>query len=299
MPASPPTLTAPLRSSALAWLRAARPLAQANIALPIGLGVAAAVGEGAPLGAAPLMACVGFSLLDQLMIVFANDYADRETDTHARTLLSGGSGVLLDGSLRPLSLLRAAFGAGLGLLALSAAMFPWRPWLLAACLCAIALLQLYSFPPARLSHRGGGEWLQGLGIGLVLPWVGYYLVSGEARAPLAVLLPMVLFGVAGNVTTAMPDLDADRAAGKRSLPVRLGEARARWVGVGYFVLAMGLAAWLADARLGPVGQGVMAGAALLLPAHLRYRGRLAYAWIQGTAMTLWLAAFIWALCSAR
>ena len=291
--AAPPART----SRVVAWVRAARPLAQANIALPIGLGVAAAVGEGYGVEGWALGACAAFSVLDQLMIVFANDYADRDTDTAARTLVSGGSGVLVDGSLTPAAVRRAASLAASALLGLGGVLFSVRPWLLAASLCAIALLQLYSFAPARLSHRGGGEWLQGLGIGLVLPWVGYYLISGSPRAPLAVLLPLLLFGVAGNITTAMPDLDADRAVGKRSVPVWLGEHRARWLGVGLFAAAMVLAAWLSRPRLTSVEQGVMASCALVLLAHLRYRGRLAYAFVQGSAMTLWLAAFAWALAS--
>jgi 1,4-dihydroxy-2-naphthoate octaprenyltransferase len=276
-------------------VRAARPLAQANIALPIAVGVAAATGEGHPLPQWALWACAAFSVLDQLMIVFANDYADRDTDTAARTLLSGGSGVLVDGSLSPAALRRAALLAGCALLGLGALLFPTRPWLLAACLSAIALLQLYSFAPARLSHRGGGEWLQGVGVGLVLPWVGYYLVTGDPRAPSAVLLPMLLFGAAGNVTTAMPDLDADHAAGKRSVPVWLGERRARWVGVGLFLVAMGLAASLCREHLKPLAQAAMASCALVLLAHLRFRGRLAYALVQGSAMTLWLVLFAWGL----
>ncbi|MCA9535376.1 MAG: prenyltransferase [Myxococcales bacterium] len=297
MPDAAPHPPRPARSVALAWVRAARPLAQANIALPIALGVTAATGEGFRMEPWALAACAAFSVLDQLMIVFANDYADRHTDTAARTLLSGGSGVLVDGSLSEGALRRAALLAGFGLLGLGVLLAGSRPLLLAACVAAIALLQLYSYPPARLSHRGGGEWLQGLGIGLVLPWVGYYLVSGSAQAPLAVLLPMVLFGVSGNITTAMPDVDADRAAGKRSLPVVVGEPRARALGVGFFAAAMALAAWLAAPRLSGFEQAVMACPAGILCAHLVMRGRLAFALIQGAAMTAWVAAFAWALAT--
>ena len=287
-----------VRARCVAWIRAARPLAQANIALPIAVGAAAAVGEGAHIELWAVAACAAFSVLDQLLIVFANDYADRDTDTLARTLLSGGSGVLVDGSLAPSALRRAALCAGLGLLGLGIVLLGQRPWLLAGCVSAIVLLQLYSYRPVRLSHRGGGEWLQGLGIGVVLPWVGYYLLRGDPRVPLAVLLPMLLFGVAGNITTAMPDIESDRAAGKRSLPVRVGEGRGRLLGVGFFLAAMGSAAWLAAPRLTVPEQVVMAAAGLVLGAHFVFRGRLGYALVQGTAMTLWLLAFAWGLASA-
>ncbi|MCA9573908.1 MAG: prenyltransferase [Polyangiales bacterium] len=298
----PPSVAPPYRrtrgsasSRARVWLRAARPLAQANIALPIAVGVAAGVGEGARLEAWALAACAAFSVLDQLAIVFANDYADRDTDTTTRTLLSGGSGVLVDGSLTPASVGRAALAAALGLLSLGAALAPRRPLAWVGSVMALALLQLYSFAPARLSHRGHGEWLQGLGIGVVLPWVGYYLVTGEPRAPLDVLLPMVLFGVAGNITTAMPDLEGDRAVGKRSLPVRVGEARARAWGVVTFLCAVALASALGAARFTADEQSLLAVSVVPLLAHLRFRTRLGYALVQGTAMTLWLVAFAWGL----
>jgi 1,4-dihydroxy-2-naphthoate octaprenyltransferase len=86
----------------------------------------------------------------------------------------------------------------------------------------------YSFPPLRLSYRGGGELLQGLGCGVVLPLVGYYLQAGTLGSfPLAVLFPSFLLAAAGNVTTALPDHPADRAADKRTYPVRLGQLTAR------------------------------------------------------------------------
>ncbi|MBP7682304.1 MAG: prenyltransferase [Deltaproteobacteria bacterium] len=283
------------RRRAKAWLRAARPHAQANIALPIALGVAAAVGTGAALEGWMLAACAAFSVLDQLFIVFANDYADRHTDSAARTWVSGGSGVLVDGSLSPAHVRRAALAHLVGLLVLALVLVTRRPWMIAASLSAIVLMQLYSYAPVRLSHRGGGEWLQGAGIGLVLPWVGFYLVTGDPRAPLAILLPMVLFGVAGNISTAVPDLAADRAVGKRTLPVVVGDTRARIAGVFFLLCAMVLAAWLARGELSPMAQGLMASAALPWLLHLGLRAPLAYALIQGVSMTLWLLAFAWGL----
>ena len=63
-----------------AWIQAARPLAQLNIALPLLFGQALAF---AALGRFSLgwMYLAGlFGLLVQLVIVFVNDFADRETD---------------------------------------------------------------------------------------------------------------------------------------------------------------------------------------------------------------------------
>jgi 1,4-dihydroxy-2-naphthoate octaprenyltransferase len=167
--------------------------------------------------------------------------------------------------------------------------------MMAASVSAIVLLHVYSYSPARLSHRGGGEWLQGIGIGCVLPWVGFYMVTGDPHPPLAIVLPMVLFGVAGNVSTAIPDLEVDRAARKRTLAVIVGDTRARVLGVLFQLGAMLLASWLARAQLAPVTQALMACCALFWLLHLRFRAPFSYALIQGASMMLWLLAFAWGM----
>ena len=223
----------PLRSSTLrAWLQAARPLAQANIAPPllVGQGLAfAAFGQFSWSRAALAFA---FGVLDQLFIVFANDAADVEADRLNKTYnrFSGGSRVVPEGKLSPRSLAHAAF-VMVGLLALFSAYLTLRlqlMWMLILCTLAVGLLWAYSFPPLRLSYRGGGELLQGLGVGVVLPVIGYYLQCGSLTGfPLPALIPLFLLGYAGNIVTSLPDVPGDRAAGKRSLPVRRGQFLAR------------------------------------------------------------------------
>mgnify|MGYP002362979961 FL=1 len=294
---SPSAPVAPAKRSSRikAWVRASRPHSQANIALPIALGVAAALGTGAPIESWMLWACAAFSVIDQLFIVFANDYADRDTDSAERTWVSGGSGVIVDGSLSPQHVRRAALAHLVGLLILALVLAGRRPWLIVACVSAILLMQLYSYKPVRLSHRGGGEWLQGAGIGLVLPWVGYYLVTGDPHSPLTISLPMVLFGAAGNISTAVPDVENDRRVGKRTLPVAIGDVRARVVGVALLLGAMVLAAYLARGQLTPFQQAAMASTSVLWLLHLRFRKPFAYAIIQGVSMTLWLMIYAWGL----
>jgi 1,4-dihydroxy-2-naphthoate octaprenyltransferase len=222
-----------LQSSTLrAWLQAARPLAQANIAPPllVGQGLAyAAFGEFSWSRAA---LAFSFGVLDQLFIVFANDAADVEADRLNKTYnrFSGGSRVVPEGKLSPRSLAHGAF-LMVGLMALFSAFLTLRlqlMWMLILCTSAVGLLWAYSFPPLRLSYRGGGELLQGLGVGVVLPVIGYYLQCGSlAGFPLTALIPLFLLGYAGNIVTSLPDVPGDRAAGKRSLPVRRGQMTAR------------------------------------------------------------------------
>ncbi|GAB5548280.1 MAG: hypothetical protein SangKO_080400 [Sandaracinaceae bacterium] len=215
-----------------AWLQAARPFAHANIAPPILVGIALAVASGVAFDPWLAGLAFAFGVLDHLYIVFANDHADRDADAlhDAPTPFSGGSRVIPEGRLRPGQLKVAAIGAaglllvGSGVVALWAA----RPWLPALAAAAIALLWAYSYPPLKLSYRGFGEILQGLGVGMVLPLVGYYLQVGSLEAtPWEAFAPLVVLGYVSNILTALPDVAADRAAGKRTWPVRRGEARAR------------------------------------------------------------------------
>lgn len=212
------------------WLTAARPLAQANIAGPLVLGQALAWAMTGRFSVSAAVAVHTFGALDHLFIVFANDYADRDADVvGAQTLFSGGSGVLPRGELGATTLRWAAVVMAASLLALGGAMAAFeRPGFLLASLLAVVLLYAYSYGPLRLSYRGGGEFLQALGLGVVLPALGYYGQAGDmADFPHIAWAPLFLLGFAGNLTTALPDTASDRAAKKRTWAVRFGEAKAR------------------------------------------------------------------------
>jgi 1,4-dihydroxy-2-naphthoate octaprenyltransferase len=207
-----------------------------------------------------------FGVADHLFIVFANDYADRDLDAalDTHTAFSGGSRVLPDKKLAPVELRRAAWVMAAVLVGLSVAC-AWlteRHALVAAAGLALALLHAYSFPPLALSYRGGGEWLQGVGVGGVLPAVGFVAQAGSlSMLPWAVLLPTGLAAVAGNVLTALPDHAADSLGGKRTWPVRRGQPRARVA-----ALAMLAAAGLLVPVVTPSAsmQGAVVVAALVL-----------------------------------
>jgi 1,4-dihydroxy-2-naphthoate octaprenyltransferase len=215
-----------------AWLRAARPASQSYIALPLLLGQALAYRYGQAFDLSVLCWVQLFGVLDQLFIVFANDYADRETDRDnaTPTAFSGGSRVLVDGQLPPERLASAARWAAAGLLLVCAvlAIAYRRPWALPLGLLALSLLWSYSYRPLALSYRGGGELLQLIGVGLCLPLFGYYAQLGTLAAfpwPLFwVLLPTQL---ACAVATGLPDEPSDRRARKRTAAVLLGPDVAR------------------------------------------------------------------------
>lgn len=237
------------RSKLRTWLRATRPLAQANLAPPLVLGCALACAGGTPWSWTGLAFALVWGWVAQCMIVFVNDANDADIDglNTTPTAFSGGSRVVVDGSLSRLQLERGALLATFVLIALSClAAWLWRqPVLLLCALLTYAASRCYSAPPFQLSRREGGEWLQALGMGLVLPLAGHAAQGGMlSQFPLAACIPAVMLGYAGHICTALPDLRADAKVGKRSIAVRLGSSRARAMVVACLAFAATSALWL-------------------------------------------------------
>ena len=90
-------------------------------------------------------------------------------------------------------------------------------------LAALILLWMYSYRPLSLSYRGGGEVLQMLGVGVVLPLFGYYIQAGGlAQFPYQFLLFILPSQLACAFSTTLPDFRSDRMSRKRTLSVLLG-----------------------------------------------------------------------------
>lgn len=253
-----------------AWLQALRPLAQVNLVVPLWLGQALAF---AHTGAFSLTTFYVLHVLGALLlpvIVFANDYADRETDAanHTYNEFSGGSRVLPEGRLRPEDLRAAAWIALFGLLGFSVylALGTSRPFAPAFILAAALLVWAYNFPPLRLAYRGGGEIVQGLGTGVVLPALAYYLQAGTlAGFPPLALLPLFLLGVVGNILTSLPDVPSDRSSAKRTYPVRRGQWAARRHSLELLVMAALMGGFVVPG-LGVAHVALLAAPALALVA---------------------------------
>jgi 1,4-dihydroxy-2-naphthoate octaprenyltransferase len=242
--------------------------------IPLLLGQALAVAAGHGWNWHAAIAIHSFGIIDHLYIVFANDWADRDSDSinETPTMFSGGSRVLIDGGLKPKSLARAAILMAVLLVALSIfASIHWSAWLwLAAAASALLLLFLYSFPPFRLSYRGGGEVLQGLGVGLVLPSLGFYGQAGTLDGiPVFALIGCVLLGIASNIATSLPDQEADRKTEKWTIAARTGMVRANRIGAKVTYLGIAL---LLIAGAGHIvfGLGLMV---VMLAAHFATRKR--------------------------
>jgi len=210
-----------------AWIRASRPAGQTYIFFPLLLGQACAYFLTGHLDLGVLIVTQAFGVFDHLYIMYANDLADHESDQNNDTFtpFSGGSRVLLDGSLTPQALRRAAWlMVGLALLCGVILGVVWERWLpLPLMAFGLSLLWLYSFPPAQLSYRGGGELLQMIGVAAVLPLIGFSAHMGHLEGfPWPLLLVLLPTHLACAMATSLPDEPSDRLSNKRTTTVLLG-----------------------------------------------------------------------------
>ena len=129
------------------------------------------------------------------------------------------SGIMsADGMARlGVSLLAIAAVAGLMLLTLKGAMILWFG------IAGVMLAVLYSLGPVRLSSIGLGETAVGFAFG-VLPVTGAAWLQSDAISTdlLLFALPISSWVAAILLINEVPDIGADGATGKRTLPVRLG-----------------------------------------------------------------------------
>jgi 1,4-dihydroxy-2-naphthoate polyprenyltransferase len=219
-------------SSIRAWFKASRLASQSNIFVPLFTGQMFYLLFGGEINWTIFAIVHLYGLFMQLYIVYANDYADVETDRINRTytIFSGGSRVLIDGDLSPKALGIAAVVMVLlsVLTGVVLAVLFGRTLAPVLIIAGIALLWMYSFRPVHLSYRGGGEVLQVLGVGVVLPLVGFYAQSGDlTQFPLETLVVILPTQLACAMATSIPDFDSDRQSNKRTSTVLLGQKNVR------------------------------------------------------------------------
>lgn len=214
-------------NSIKAWLQASRLASQSYIFFPLLLGQSCYYRSAGQLDPVLLLLVHLYGLFIQLYIVYANDYADQETDRLNTTfnMFSGGSRVLIQGCLTQAQL-RTGIGCVVVLNVLVGGILSFagsRPLSLLFVAVSLGLLWLYSFSPARCSYRGGGELLQMFGVGVVLPVFGYYVQAGSISGfPWSFLFFILPAQLACAMATALPDHPSDRQSSKRTFAVLLG-----------------------------------------------------------------------------
>jgi len=194
----------------------------------------------------------------------ANDYFDHRRGAdelnQEYTRFSGGSRVIQEGLLPARAILAAALGFFV-LGSLIGLYLAWaRGWMLLAIGAAgVASGFFYTAAPFKLGYRGWGELLTGLNCGPLVVLGAYYVQTGKLSwEALLVAVPVGLLIAAILYVNQFSDHDADKAAGKAHLVVRLGPEKAvagfyTLLAGAYAVIALGGAfrviPWLALASL--------------------------------------------------
>ena len=158
-----------------------------------------------------------------------NDVGDEDIGTDRRNELriypyTGGSRFIQTGILSQSRMAR--LGVGLLLIAALAGLallLEKGPTVLWFGLAGIALCVLYSLGPVKLSSLGLGEIAVAIGLGM-LPVVGAAWLQGASIDTVLLLyaLPVSAWVAAILLINEVPDIEADGACGKDTLPVRLG-----------------------------------------------------------------------------
>ena len=242
------------------WVAGARPRTLGAGIVPVLVGTAAADTFVVWRFAAALVVAVGL----QVGVNLANDYFDgiRGVDTPERL---GPPRLVATGAASPGAVLVAALvsigAAGFAGLALALATEP----LLILSVGALALV-------AALAYSGGPRPYAGFGLGEVMVFCFFGLMATCGTAfVMAETVPadawwcgavLGFLAVAILVANNLRDISTDAAAGKRTLAVRLGDARTRTfyrscVVAAFAVIVIGVFAFIIDERVGLTQWGLV------------------------------------------
>ena len=228
------------------WLMAARPRTLPAAVAPVLVGTALAATEGTFRWLTFVAAMLG-AVFIQVGTNLSNDYSDarRGADTEDRL---GPVRVTAGGLVPPRQVLVATYVAfalavlaGVYLIATAG----WELLLVGA--ASILAGVLYTGGPRPYGYEGLGEVFVFLFFGVVAVTGSYFAQTERLTWEAFVLaVPVGLLAAAILVVNNVRDLETDRRAGKRTLAVRLGRARARtlYLAMVYGAFVCALLPWL-------------------------------------------------------
>lgn len=219
------TMTAPTAPSrARAWLMASRPATLPAAAVPVFVGAAAAMYEGALFRPLVFAVTLLSALFIQIGTNFANDYSDfhRGADHDGRL---GPTRVTQSGLISHDAVRRGIIVA-FGIAALLGGYLAWVggwPIILIGVLSIICGLA-YTGGPWPFGYHGLGDVFVFVFFGLIAVTGTAYLQLGRwSGVPALVAIPIGLLVTNILVVNNLRDLPTDRAAGKHTLAVRIGD----------------------------------------------------------------------------
>lgn len=216
------TINSSNRSTIQAWILASRPRTLTAAIAPVLLGSAVAFARGAFHPGAALAACIG-AVMIQVGANLANDVGDYERGTDTSDRL-GPVRVTMAGMLAPRQVkLGAAVAFSLAALA-GAYLIHIAGWpVLVIGLASIAAGVMYTFGPSPLAYNGLGDVF-------TMVFFGFVGVCGTAFVQVGAVPPAAWPAAAavGATITALlvvnnvRDIETDRRAGRRTIPVVFG-----------------------------------------------------------------------------
>ena len=191
-------------------------------------------------------------LLAHISVNVLNEYFDYRSGVDfetQRTPFSGGSGALPAGLLKPKQALWLGLGSLLAIIPIGIYFTITKGWLLLPLLLvAAACIILYT---PFILKMGWPEWAPGVGLGF-LPVLGVYFIQ-TANYTWPVIVASVPSGILVHnllLLNEFPDVEADRKAGRKTLPIVVGKAKAS---IAYSVLTVAVYLWI----IGGVVAGLM------------------------------------------
>ena len=226
-------------NSAKAWFLAARPKTLTGAAVPVVIGVAAAVGTyGSAVRVLPAVLCLLFALVMQVDANFVNDYFDfmKGTDDECRL---GPKRACAQGWITAPAMRMGMLVATLVACAAGLPLVLYGGWeMVLVGLACVVFCFLYTI---SLSYVGLGDVLVLVFFGVVPVCLSFWLTAPPSpllSIPFGVVMLSVACGLVIDtllVVNNYRDIDNDRRAGKRTLIVRVGARGGR---VLYLLLGM-------------------------------------------------------------
>jgi 1,4-dihydroxy-2-naphthoate polyprenyltransferase len=227
-PGAPGKAAAPQRAGVRGWIGAARPRTLPLAIAPVALGTGSSAAHRDPGNYWLALLALAVALLLQIGVNFANDYSDGVRGTDRFRV--GPARLTASGAAKPRTVLTAAlvcFGlaavAGLVVVVLTQ---HW--WLLAVGAAAILAAWFYTGGRRPYGYAGLGEVAVFLFFGLAATAGTSYVIAGVVNAE-AWLTAVAIGCIASAVLVVnnLRDIEQDRAAGKRTLSVRIGSRGSR------------------------------------------------------------------------
>lgn len=214
-------------NSAKAWFLAARPKTLTGAAVPVMIGISAAVAMyGSSVRVVPAVLCMLFALVMQIDANFVNDYFDfmKGTDDEQRL---GPKRACAQGWITAAAMRSGLFYTTILACAVGLPLVYYGGWemILVGFACVVfCFLYTISF-----SYIGLGDVLVLVFFGLVPVCMTYWLVAPPTSL-MSIPWPVIVLSIACGliidtllVVNNYRDIDNDRRAGKRTLIVRIGE----------------------------------------------------------------------------